>query len=277
MPKPPLVSNTIRFFVLRFFPKRFRVNGVTCVMHPRDHIMTGLLFLGVYEKDERKLFTALIEPGMTVVDIGANVGIFTGIAARAAGPGGRVLAFEPEPENAACLAEMVKTNGFANVTIEQKAVSDRAGALRLYLSEKNKGDHRIAAAEEERESIEIETVRLDDVLAGSVPQVIKMDIQGAEGLACRGMTATLAAMGDGAVLLEFWPDGLRRAGTEPEEVLGTFKRLGFEGWEVVDEDEWLQPFDPAHVLGRHGLEGYANLVFVRGERFRAKLAKLRGG
>ena len=131
-----------------------------------------------------------------VVDIGANVGIFTGIAARAVGPGGRVISFEPEPGNADCLTEMVQANGFTNVTIERKAVADQPGTLRLYLAAQNMGDHRISAAEEDRPSIEIPTARVDDVLAGVVPQVIKMDIQGAEGLACRGMRETLARLED---------------------------------------------------------------------------------
>jgi len=270
-PKPKWISRIIRFCVITFVPKRFAVDGVIYVPNPRDYILTGHLFLGIYENAERAIFSALCGQGMKVLDLGGNIGIFTGIAAKRIGASGKVITFEPEPNNSACLQSMLDANGFKNVQLERKAVADKNSRFSLYLSSDNMGDHRLQPAEEARESIEIEAVALDEYLPDFTPQLIKMDIQGAEGLACQGMRQLLARMPEGAVLMEFWPYALRRADAEPESVLDCFESASFEGWEIDTARQILFPANHVRLLSFKNEPEAANLLFLKGPAFREQV------
>ncbi|MEO7932890.1 MAG: FkbM family methyltransferase [Chthoniobacterales bacterium] len=268
MPKPPWISAIIRRLVMLLVPKRFQVGGIRYVFNPQDYIMAGTLFLGLYEKCERRIFSLLIGPGDLVIDIGANIGIFTAIAARQAGVSGSVIAFEPEPRNAGHLSEMLQLNGFNNVLLEEKALADRSSTFHLYLSKDNMGDHRLQPGEEARESIEITAVPLDEYLGGRVPKVLKMDIQGAEGLAVAGMATTLQNMPEGAMMMEFWPYALRRAGTDPQQILTAFAASGFAGYEIDTIKNVLCPLDEPKLLALKTEDEAANLLFLKGDDFR---------
>ena len=124
-----------------------------------------------------------VKAEMTVLDVGCGKGYFSLAIARMVGPTGRVIAFEPDPESFALLQKNVAANGYANVVLEQKALSNEPGSLKLYLAEENLGDHRIYPVGE-REFVEVEAVTLDDYLAekGGRVDFIKVDTQGAEGV-----------------------------------------------------------------------------------------------
>jgi len=108
------------------------------------------------------LIKKYIQRGAVVLDAGAKIGYFTLIFARLVGDEGKVFAFEPAPENFALLKKNVEINGYQNVVIEQKAISNKTGKARLYLYEDHKGKHRIFDPGEGQQFIEIETIRLDD-------------------------------------------------------------------------------------------------------------------
>jgi len=168
---------------------------------------------------------------MTVVDIGANLGYHAVIASRMVGPGGRVIAFEPEPRNHALLTDNLRRNHCANVEAHRKAVSDETGrSVTLYLAADNLGDHRIFPDPEEagRGHATVVTTTVDAVVDGAPVHFVKMDIQGAEGHALAGMEQTLRGNDDIVILFEFWPYGLRRASTTPEHVLENLAAAGFD-------------------------------------------------
>lgn len=191
---------------------------------------------GVYEPFETALLASLIRPGHLVVDIGANIGYYTLVFARAVGPDGHVIAFEPDPDNFRLLAHNVRSNGYRNVTLVPRAVSDKAGSASLFLSAANRGDHRLYDSHDGRESRAVETVTLDEVLAGwHLPlDLIKMDIQGSEAMALRGMTATLQRHPGACLASEFWPVGLARAGGSGDHYL---RALEATGWQLHHIDE----------------------------------------
>ncbi len=268
MNKPKPVSAVIRFIVLRLLPRTLRVDGVRIAINQRDHIMSGLLALGFYETFERTLFLRLVKPGMTVLDVGANIGIFTALAASRVGKGGAVFSFEPGPENFALLQETVRLNGFDNVVARQAAVADQPGTLRLYLSELNMVDHRIYDADESRPSVEVETVTVDEALAAQGAKrvdVLKIDIQGAEAKAFAGMSRTLADNPNLRILAEFWPWGLRRCGGDPHALLEKFRALGFR-IHVLDarRDRLREITDDAELLASETETDYFNLYLQRG-------------
>ena len=140
---------------------------------------------------------------MRVLDIGANVGYYTALLADRVGPAGHVTAFEPEPGNHAVLRRTIAVNGFPNVEAVQGAVSQSSGESFLFLSELNQGDHRLYATAGRRR-IAVPILAIDSFLPPeTLIDFVKMDIQGSEGLALRGMLQTLRRSPNIQILTEF--------------------------------------------------------------------------
>jgi FkbM family methyltransferase len=220
---------------------------------------------GGYEPYESALLESLVTPGSTVIDAGANLGLYTVRFARATGPAGLVVAFEPCPETAALLAHNVRVNGYAQVRVERRAVADRPGRLPLHLSTTNIGDHRLYAAEPTRETVEVEVVRIDDVVqARGALSLVKMDIQGGEPHALRGMAATLAAHPEAWIATEFWPLGLAGAGVGADAYLSQVRALGGILLHIDEARRRVQPVSDTWLLETFtvGLRNHTNLLIA---------------
>lgn len=228
--------NRLNALVLRCVrPREALVLGHRMLLDRRDSLELSLR--GIYEPLETRLAEELVPPGGCVVDIGANIGYYTLLCARRAGPAGQIYAFEPEPENFSLLQQNVRRNSYSNVQMENTAVSDATGSLTLFISRENHGDHRVYACESEaRDRVSIRAVRLDDYFADDPPLIdlVKMDIQGAEGRALDGMKTLLQCRPPRAILTEFWPLGMRRAGTNASDML---RSLEASGYRLVHLDE----------------------------------------
>ena len=140
-------------------------------------------WLGSYEADHLTALPKLIQPGMTVYDIGANAGFYTLALSRLVGPGGRVIAFEPEATNVHFLRRHVKLNKMENVTIVQAAVVAGSGMVPF---EGSAAQGSIS----QQGSYLVPSISLDE-FNGPPPSFIKMDIEGAEVLALRGAERVL--------------------------------------------------------------------------------------
>ena len=215
---------------------------------------------GRWETEESEQLEAWLRPGMTFVDIGAHVGFMTLLGARAVGAGGRVLAVEPAPGNVALLRANVLANGMANVEVLPGAALDRSGSVALSLSTTNTGDNR-AYEVAETESVEVAAYALDEVLPDDLRvDVVKVDTQGTDHLAIRGMARTLARSRS-RLLVEFWPEGILGLGDEPAAVVKGYQQQGFEV-RVLGEGAVGPPPTPEAVVASasaaHG--GFCNLV-----------------
>lgn len=151
---------------------------------------------GDNELPVQKALEQHVRTGHSVLDVGANVGFFAVISARLVGPTGRVLAFEPVPENAALVRRNARLNGFGNVDVIEKAVSDVNGTGELVLAEYSGGAalSTAAAPPDAAGSIEVELVTIDAAVAkGEIPppDVVKIDVEGVELAVLRGMSETL--------------------------------------------------------------------------------------
>lgn len=121
-------------------------------------------------------------------DLGANVGFFTLVAAALVGSTGRVVALEPSPAVAVALRHNVKINRLNQVTVREAAVSDTVGHASFDLADNNQSGALGIGGQT------VATTTVDDEVrrTGYVPDVIKLDVEGAESRAIAGMATTLA-------------------------------------------------------------------------------------
>jgi FkbM family methyltransferase len=180
-----------------------------------------------------------VRPGMVVVDVGANVGLYTLHAARLVGSGGKVHSFEPTPETFQVLKDNVQVNGFlegGTVALHQAAVTDRTGAAELRIFRDNCGQNTLFFEPQGAERVEVSTVSLDEALAAEPRvDVIKIDAEGAEPLVLRGMRGILHKNAGIRILIEFAPVHLRRAGVAPRDFLDEIEALGLDVRRIEDE------------------------------------------
>lgn len=141
-------------------------------------------WLGTYESDKAALFGQAVREGSVVFDVGAHVGYYTLLSSVLVGSEGRVVAFEPLPANLAYLREHLRLNGVSNVTVVEAAVSDHEGKAFFEEAPSSSMGHISSAG-----TLEVKLLSLDSQVASGVlppPDVIKMDIEGAEGSALSG-------------------------------------------------------------------------------------------
>jgi FkbM family methyltransferase len=141
-------------------------------------------WLGSYEYNKRLAFERLVGPGMVVYDIGANVGYFSLLASVLAGPEGQVVAFEPLPRNIRYLQQHLQINHLENVRIIEAAVADHDGQAAFNLGPSSAMGYLASDGD-----VKVQMVSLDTLLAeGQLdpPDVIKLDVEGAEYEALRG-------------------------------------------------------------------------------------------
>ncbi|MDD3679277.1 MAG: FkbM family methyltransferase [Candidatus Shapirobacteria bacterium] len=190
------------------------------------------------EKHEMVVFKQLIRSGMTVIDIGANIGIYTTEAARLVGKQGRVIAFEPEKYNFQLLTERVRKSGYKNITLENIALSNKKGEQTFYIDSVNLGNHSFSQKNiyDGAEAIRVHTTTIDKYLQEhgiSKVDVIKIDVQGAEPLVLAGARKLLKDQSP-AILLEYWPVGIKNLGQDPDKFLRSLSEYGFR-FMVVDK------------------------------------------
>lgn len=146
-------------------------------------------WLGTYELNEQKLFEKTIKQGDVVFDIGAHVGFYTILASELIGETGKVFAFEPLPRNIFYLERHIKINKCENVKIIKTAVSDKEGIA--FLSDNCDSSYsRII----EDSGIEVKTVAIDNLVGSGklpIPNVIKIDVEGAEFSVLKGASFTI--------------------------------------------------------------------------------------
>lgn len=224
---------------------------------PRLHRAAYDLYKRWSDRAERRLLSQLISPGMTVLDVGANIGIYTEFLAKLVGPSGRVVAFEPEQRNVEHLRNAARN--YKQVEVVHAAVSDRSGTLKLFVADDLNVDHRTYAPLETRRSVDVAAVALDDFVSeGDHVDVIKMDIQGAELAALRGARRLLASQNAPVILFEYWPYGLRSAGENPKALLSELASFGYAP-RMIDGS-------PVPNFISLGADVYMNLVATRSLR-----------
>jgi FkbM family methyltransferase len=182
--------------------------------------------------DEAILLRKLVRSGMHVVDVGANIGLYSLLLADLVGQSGSVLAFEPEPNLFAILDENCVSNNATNVMPFQCALGRVKRVASFHRSAFNSGNNRLGQASMGDETVEIRVERFDDLVPDSQPDFIKIDVQGYELAALYGMERALSDSPNVRILFEFSPAALRKAKTAPDLLLEFFRARGFELYET---------------------------------------------
>lgn len=175
---------------------------------------------------EISLLKKHIQPGDVVLDIGANIGFYAGILSEITGPKGMVHCFEPDAVNFRHLQNAC--GQLKNVTLNNLAVSGKTEKLKIYTSKELNVDHRTYKPEEYASEIEISATSIDDFMQekGKV-DFIKIDIQGFEMEAMKGMKNTLENNRGVKLISEFWPYGLKKAGSSVTDYFQLLRQNGF--------------------------------------------------
>ena len=155
-------------------------------------------WLGTYEPDLQAAALQFIKPGMVVYDVGANIGYISLMAARLAGESGRVFSFEALPANIDRLTRNVALNAMQDrVQIVHAAVVDKPGEATFFSHASGamgKAEGSAGRDEHYTQTIKVTGIALDDFVfrqGNPPPAVIKMDIEGGEGMALAGMPRLL--------------------------------------------------------------------------------------
>jgi len=219
---------------------------------------------GVWEADLMKLLGRTLQPGRVFVDVGANVGFHTVLAARLVGAAGHVYAVEPAPWTLQLLRANVWRSG-AEVTIVPAAASDRRATVRLAAEPGHRsGAHLTETAGDEvvvEVELEVEAAPLDELLPDVSVDVLKVDVEGAEPLVLRGAAGLLARSPRLLVIVEF-RDETHLSGESPADVLAFYRSLGFELC-LLRRNGDLTPASDDAVLQRARREPSLNLVLRR--------------
>jgi FkbM family methyltransferase len=210
---------------------------------------------GLVEPEDVGFFLSLLEPGLTVFDVGANVGMYAVLAARRVGAAGRVHAFEPTPHVAGRLRRNVTLNGLDNVVVTEAAVSDRAGVATFYVQQASDR----SSLGGDGTPVPVQTITLDDYVPAqglSKVDVMKMDVEGAETLALRGGRRLLAGEDAPVLMLEFNAEALAAMGSSEAELRGLLEGHGYR-------------CQPLHVYGEGAYSNVLALKPWHRERFPA--------
>jgi FkbM family methyltransferase len=252
------------------------------------------LLINRHEKETIAQIDKLVKPGMVVLDIGAHVGYYARRCARLVGDEGRVVCFEPHPRTFKMLTNNVSRYG--NVLAAQVAVADQEGTAELYdylmmsasgslhydealrdLQKAHTSDGDVAprlARDLPVEKFTVRTTPVDNLLAEQGIErvdVIKMDIEGAEIIALRGMRKTIQNADRLHLIMEYNPQALHASGLQPEAALQEVTAMGFSLVYAIETDGTLTNFtDDAAALEKRTAAlmehmDVINLLFIRDE------------
>ncbi len=183
---------------------------------------------------EIELLKQLIKPNDHVLDIGANIGFYAKIISNLVGPKGKVYCFEPDKTNFNYLVK--NTNAIANIKLFNLAVSDKEEVIKVYKSKLLNVDHRTYPVNNYDSVEEINAKSIDGMLGEEIEKIdlIKIDIQGFELTAFKGMQNLLSKQNNIKIIAEYWPHGFKRAGTSAIEFYDFFDKLNYQ-FKLIDE------------------------------------------
>lgn len=245
---------------------------------PRTGAAALLYYLGTSEPATAQVVTKILRPGMTFIDVGAHIGEYTVMASRLVGPQGQVHSFEPDPRALPFLRHNVFVNRATNVRINSSALADRCGEMTFVACTDPclsflgcpTGIAPRTGNPSQCTTITVDTDTLETYCRyhGLTPNLIKIDVEGAELLVLKGARALLQLPPSLAPLwiIEYSPETYGRYGFEWERVHHLLRDFGFSSFIITDlgDTESVSPSTPPpryvkNLLARKIETQHANL------------------
>ena len=236
--KYDIVRKTSRYMNEQLHPEFVEIDGNKIYLDENDSLFLSSSIL--HEKTIVNLVKNEIKKGDVVIDIGAHIGYYTVLFAKLVGPEGRVFAFEASPTNFEVLKKNVSVNGYQNVILNNKAVSDKNGKLTLYITGRTSTENFLFKPEnfidssKIKNTIEIDSITLDNYFQDFKDEInfLKMDISGAEPRVIKGMNSILNKNTSLKIQQEWWPNAIRTHGFEPDSHLKLLTQMGYKIYEI---------------------------------------------
>jgi FkbM family methyltransferase len=193
-------------------------------------------YFGHIEPQISKAWSNLLKPGDKVIDIGANVGYYSLLAGKCVGKDGKVLAFEPSSHIYEQLKENIALNLNVNIDAKKYAVSNNVGTVDFYYAGDNsQGNSSIMASHGGKKMETVSTVSFDEIanmIALNEVKLIKIDVEGAEGLVLNGLERHIDELNlECVIFLEVSPENIETA----HIMLEPFLRKGFHIKQIANE------------------------------------------
>jgi FkbM family methyltransferase len=206
----------------------------------RNSLAREVYFTGQYEPQETALIEALVRPGNTFVDVGAHWGYFSLIASQRVGGAGRVISIEADPRLFRTLSRNVRDNELVQIEPVHVAAAAETGVLRMSgyrEQDDNWGVSRLlgSAPSDGPNVFDVPTASIDALLDKrgiTTVDVLKMDIEGAEALALRGMEAGLRAGRYRMMVIELHPAALTDFGSSVAVLVELISGFGYRAWRI---------------------------------------------
>ena len=211
--------------------------------HPPDLIQLYLWMFGVWEPDLTHFIRQRLRPGDVFVDVGANIGYFSIVAARRVGAEGRVVAVEASPRVFASLEQTVHANGvLSNVRMINVAAAARAGSIPIFAGPAhNTGLASTVERWGRPQLAAVDATPLDDLLKGeeiSRARIVKVDVEGGEDQVLAGMARMIRdAPHELEILVELSPQWWSDSSKRPLDVIKPFLDAGFNAY-AMENNYW---------------------------------------
>jgi FkbM family methyltransferase len=216
-----------------------------------------LKYKGLLEAGPVNGLATLVPDGSTIFDVGANIGFFSVRFARWVGPGGKVIAIEPEPRNVGSLRRRIERAGIADIVeCVPAAAADKAGELRLAITRGHPADHHLSET-----GVLIPAVTLDGLAAKDPRPVslIKIDVQGAETMVVAG-ARQLIQTHHPAIFVEIDAPSLARSGSSPQELIATLTEIGYRPHRLTRDG--VGDVETTSELVSRAATGYIDVLFL---------------
>jgi FkbM family methyltransferase len=242
------------------------IDGIKLDLRMGTDIARLVFMAGEIDPNEFSFLADVLKPGMCVVDVGANEGLFTLFFRKRVGPGGRVIALEPSERELIHLKRNLRINRFLDVDVVPLAIGDHVGRARLSLAEAGHAGHNALGTPAAPwvsvvDLLEVEVSTLDTLSnARNWPRIdlIKMDIEGSELRALRGADRLLARDRP-MLLLEAEQESLSLRGASFSELLSWLAARNYRAMDFSSTDGRPTPLDTREPSS-------INLVFMPEEK-----------
>lgn len=248
--------------------KTIEINGYKMnVRVGKDRAIGGidelLLFKHEYEPTTSSVFEKYAKG--TVIDIGANIGYFTLLAATLTDD---VVAIEPEARNVAELEVNVKLNGCNNVSIIHAAASNKSGVAELNVSQTESGEHSLIKppSRKYQQTQQVKLITIDELKLDNVG-LIKVDTEGHEYEVLEGASETIKKCSP-VLVIEIWTEGLNASGHKLLDFATLIHSMGYTEIEIIDEyKKKVYPTSWSKIAAHIQKHGFStNIVCRKGEK-----------